>query len=278
MKKFLIVVMITIFIITVGAFFVLKSVGLLSRSDYDEVPPEIPVLQRPAILVLSKTNGYVHEEALPAGEAMLKKIAKRKGWAIYTTKNAATHNSEDLDKFDVIVWNNVSGDVLTPKQKKAFKSWIEAGGGWIGMHASGGDIFYQWDWYVDTLIGARFVGHTFSPQFQDAKVLKTDLENIITFHLPSSWEIKQEEWYAFESNPRHKGYNILLTMDTDSYQTKGKTLIWQDDMEGEHPITWMHELGKGRVFYTAIGHTAKTYETPEFEQMIENAITWGFGK
>jgi type 1 glutamine amidotransferase len=255
-------------------YYTLKSIGIIPRADYDTVAPEIPEFNRPAILVLSKANGFIHTGALPAGEAMLTRIAEQRGWDIYITTNAATHNVADLTKFSAIVWNNVSGDVLTKDQRTAMQAWIEQGGGWVGIHASGGDFSYQWDWYVDTLIGTQFVGHTMKPQFQDADVLVTNQAIELTQHIDSPWKITYEEWYAFDKNPRDKGYEILLNLDESSYLTQGKTFLGQDRMTGEHPITWRHTLAEGRVFYSAIGHQAATYDIPEFQQLISNAIEW----
>ena len=255
-------------------YFKLKEIGIIPRAIDETEPPALPAFTRPAVLVLSKANGFVHVDALPAAEAMLKRIAAGKGWDIYLTGNAATHNPQDLRKFKVVVWNNVSGDVLTQDQRVALKDWITAGGGWVGIHASGGDPSYKWDWYVDTLIGAQFVGHTMNPQFQDADVLVTDPQADVTSHLSSPWNVPQEEWYAFDSNPRDKGYEILLTMDESSYITNGPGVFGTDRMEGEHPIAWRHHLGEGRVLYGAIGHQGATYEIPEFQQLIANAIVW----
>jgi type 1 glutamine amidotransferase len=267
-------------VVLAGGWYVyhkLKSVGIIPRSVYESVPPDLPHLERPAVLVLSKANGYIHVDAIPAGRAMLTQIAADKGWDIYLTDNAATHNAEHLAKFDVIVWNNVSGDVLTNAQRAAMKAWIEEGGGWVGIHASGGDFSYQWDWYVDTLIGAQFVGHTMNPQFQDADVLVADASVEVTAHLPSPWAVPNEEWYAFGSNVRDKGYEVLLTLDESSYITHGKTFLGQDRMVGEHPIAWRHRLGEGRVLYSAIGHQGATYDIPEFRQLVANAISWAGG-
>jgi uncharacterized protein len=267
-------------ILVVGAglvYYQLKSIGIIPSNVYETVAPEIPTFERPAILVLSKANGFVHVDALPAGKAMLQRISTEKGWDIFLTENAASHNPEDLKKFAVVVWNNVSGDVLTEEQRTALKGWIEQGGGWVGIHASGGDPFYEWDWYVDTLIGAQFVGHTMDPQFQDADIHVTDSAADITRHLSSPWVVPSEEWYAFDSNPRDKGYEILLTLDESSYITKGESYFGTDTMEGEHPITWRHNLGQGRVFYSAIGHQGKTYEIAGFQQLIANAIDWAAG-
>jgi type 1 glutamine amidotransferase len=259
-------------------YFKLKAIGIIPRADYDTVAPDIPDFDRPAILVLNKTNGFIHVDALPAGDAMLRKIAEQQGWDIYITDNAATHNKDDLQRFKAIIWNNVSGDVLTQEQRVAFRGWLEQGGAWVGLHASGGDFSYKWDWYVNTLIGAQFVGHTMSPQFQDADVLVSDSQENITAHLESPWKVPNEEWYAFDRNPSDAGYEVLLTLDEDSYITKGKTFIGQDSMEGEHPITWRHAPGRGRVFYTAIGHQGATYSIPEYQELVTNGIRWAMGE
>ena len=260
------------------AYFQLQSMGIISRAIYETEAPPMPDFSRPAILVLSKANGFVHVDALPAGQAMLERIAQERGWDIFLTDNAASHNARDLEKFSVVVWNNVSGDVLTEQQRADMKAWIEQGGGWVGIHASGGDFSYQWEWYVDTLIGAQFVGHTMDPQFQDAEVLVADPEFALTAHLPSPWLVPNEEWYAFDRNPRDSGYEILLTLDESSYSTSGKTFFGQDRMPGEHPIAWRRQLGEGRVLYSAIGHQGATYEIPQFQQLIANAIAWAAGE
>lgn len=273
-KKLFFAVAILLLLLVLAAYLALKSQGIIPRADYDHEAPTLPEFTKPAILVLSKANGFVHVDALPAGEKMLIDIARDNGWQVYTTDNAATHNAADLAKFNVVVWNNVSGDVLTPDQRSAMKNWIERGGAWVGIHASGGDLYYKWDWYVDTLIGAQFAGHTQSPQFQDADVLVADATIDVTSHLPARWAVPNEEWYAFDDNPAAKGYEVLLTMDTESYITTGGNALWRDDMEGEHPIAWRHSLGQGRVLYSAIGHQGATYSIPEFRQLISNAIRW----
>lgn len=259
------------------AYLQLQSMGIIPKKIYETEPPMIPDFEKPAVLVLSKANGFVHVDALPAGEAMLQRIASNLGWDIYLTDNAASHNAEDLARFEVVVWNNVSGDVLTQQQRDDLKAWIEQGGGWVGIHASGGDFSYEWGWYVDTLLGAQFVGHTYDPQFQDADVLVTDAALELTSHLSSPWSIPNEEWYAFDRNPRDAGFEILLTLDESSYVTSGESFFMQDRMIGEHPIAWRRNLGSGRVLYSAIGHQADTYQIPEFQQLIAKALSWAAG-
>lgn len=260
-----------------SGYFYLKSIGIIPRADYDAVAPQIPDFQRPAVLVLNKANGFVHEEAIPAADAMFRQIARDSGWDIFITDNAASHNAADLQRFAAVVWNNVSGDVLTEQQRADFRAWLEAGGGWLGIHGSGGDPSYQWPWYPQTLIGAQFVGHTMNPQFQDADVLVAEPPADVTAHLPARWRIANEEWYAFDSSPRAKGYEILLVMDESSYSTSGKSFFGTDRMEGEHPIAWRHQVGEGRVFYSAIGHQAATYSIPAYREFLARGLEWVAG-
>lgn len=234
----------------------------------DLVAPTLPDnLSRPAILVFHKANGYVHTEAIPAGNRMLSELAAVNGWSIHHTDNGAVMNPGQLARFDVVVWNNTSGTTLTREQQQSFQDWLEHGGGFVGIHAAGGDPWYQWDWYVNTVLGAHFTGHTMEPQFQDAHVLEADVSDI-TSHLPAPWLVAQEEWYAFDPNPRNTGSRILVVLDENSYAPGNAT------MPGEHPVTWRHAVGDGRAFYTAIGHRGETYALPEFRTLVEQAVRW----
>jgi type 1 glutamine amidotransferase len=249
----------------------LRSYGVIPSPVYDTVRPDIPVLDHPAVLVLYKTNGFVHKEALPAATAMLDELALEHGWNLYQTDNAASHNGADLARFDAIVWNNTSGDILTTEQRKAFKAWIMNGGQWLGLHAAGGDPSYDWRWYMETFLGAQFIGHTMSPWLQDADVLKVE-ESKLTTHLPKRWRITHEEWYAFDRNPRETGATILMAMDDSSYETAESWLGPDVSMPGEHPIAWSRAIGEGRMIYSAIGHTAETYALPEYRKFVANGI------
>jgi uncharacterized protein len=240
---------------------------------YETEAPAIPAgLERPAILVFSKTNGFRHEEAIPAANAMFAAVAKAKGWGYFETENGATFSPELLAKFDAVVFNNVSGDVFTPDQRAAFKAYLEGGGGFIGIHGAGGDMAYDWRWYVEELIGAQFTQHTMSPQFQEAKVIVEDAAHPATAGLPASWQ-HLEELYSFEKSPRGKGYGILVTVDEKSYKPVG--MFGKDlAMGADHPMVWWHCVGKGRALYSAFGHRAEAYSAPEYRALLTNAAGW----
>jgi type 1 glutamine amidotransferase len=239
---------------------------------YDSVPPEIPaaVAGPHAVLIFSKTNGYREEPAIQASNDALVSIVKKRGWPYFLTENAAVMNARDLGRFKVAIWNNTSGDVLTEPQRAAFKTWLENGGAFVGTHGAGGDPSYAWSWYPETLIGAQFTSHSSQ---QPGTVRIEDTTSPITRGLPAVWaRTVRDEWYAFRDNPRGKpGFHILATADETTYNPQRST------MGADHPMVWTHCVGKGPVFYSAIGHSAETYSEPLHLQLLENAMAWAMG-
>ncbi|OZA61033.1 MAG: secreted glycosyl hydrolase, partial [Sphingomonadales bacterium 39-62-4] len=125
-------------------------VARCARFD-NEVPALTPTPGKPNILVFEKINGFKDTPSVDAAHAALIAMAARKGWALSFTDKGGAFNPQTLGQFDVVLWNNISGDVLTVSQRAAFKDWLEAGGAFVGMHGSAGDPVYFWDWYPDTL-------------------------------------------------------------------------------------------------------------------------------
>src|SRR5438093_12426251 len=52
----------------------------------------------------------------------------------------------------------------------------------------------------------------------------------------------------------------------------------RDEAGGYEPSCWVRRQGKGRVFYTALGHDEKTFGQPEFQRLVENGIRWATGR
>lgn len=240
---------------------------------YETKAPPLPAdIKSPAILVFSKTNGFRHEEAIPAANALFAGFARDNGWGYFQTENGATFDPAILARFDAVIFNNVSGDVFTPKQREALKAFVSGGGGFVGIHGAGGDIKYDWAWYADSLIGARFIGHPMDPQFQKATVVVEDSTHPATVGLPKEWA-RTDEWYSFAKTARQPGYHVLATLDEGSYRQVG--MFGTDlKMGKDHPIAWWHCVGTGRVLYSALGHTASAYAEPEYRAMLLGATEW----
>ncbi len=245
-------------------------------SDHDETPPVVPDdLARPSVLVFSKTNGFRHEEAIAAGIPALETIAKRRGWGFFATENGAIHTPSLLSRFDVIVWFNVSGDVLAEDQRSALLEWIEAGGGFLGTHGTGGDPRYEWSAHPERLVGAQFIGHPLGPQFQEATIRVEAPEHPAMRHLGPTW-MRVDEWYSFEESPRGPDRQILATLDESTYSPRMKIAILDRDlgMGEDHPIIWTHCIGRGRVLYSALGHQPEAYAEPDHLVFLEESIAW----
>ncbi len=244
----------------------------------DTTPPELPAeLGRRgtlAILLFSKTSGFRHEEAIPACEKSVREIAARRGWQVFATENAAVFEDGMLARFRVVVGNNITGDNWSAEQKAAFVRWAEAGGGFVGLHGAAGTSFRYWDWYTDVLLGgARFLGHPMFPQFQQATLRFEDRTHPATKHFGETWT-HTDEWYTFETSARAVGSRVLATLDESSYAPEA---FGEDLRMGDHPIVWSACPGRGRSFYSALGHTAETYARPEHAQMLEGAIAFAAG-
>lgn len=245
------------------------KVARCARYDND-VPIFTLPAGRPRLLLFEKINGFRYGASVNAAREALQAMANRKGWSMLVTDKAGAFNRATLAKFDAVIWNNVSGDVLTLSQRRAFQDYLARGGGLVGMHGTAGDPVYFWDWYADTLIGARFKGHPQTPQFQEARIAVNKAHPLASA-LPAEWRMT-DEWYSFSTNPRAAGADVLLTLDESSYQPVG--MMDQDLRMGDHPLAWTNCIGKGRIFYSAIGHMPETYSQPEHVALLETAIDW----
>ncbi len=240
---------------------------------YDNDTPEIELPEgKPKLLLFEKINGFKDVPSFNAAHEAVMEMAKRNGWAVVSTDKGGAMSPGFLGQFDAVIWNNISGDVLTLSQRQAFRDFVEGGGGFVGVHGSAGDPSYSWDWYIDTLIGARFAGHPRDPQFQDARIFVEDADHPAAQDLPAEWTMN-DEWYSFKTSPRESGARIIARLDESSYNPTvgfGEALRMGED----HPIAWSKIIGKGRSFYSAIGHRPETYSDPRYNAMLEDAILW----
>lgn len=212
------------------------------------------------ILVFSKTTEFRHD-CIPTAVAALRKLCKENGMVMDSTENADDFNEKNLSRYAAVIFLNTTGDVLDPVQENVFERYIQAGGGFVGIH-SATDTEYQWAWYGG-LVGGYFNGH---PHNQDATLQVLNHEHPSTKHLSDTWQ-RHDEWYNLRNiNPN---VNVLLNLDETTYEggTMGK----------EHPAAWYHEYDGGRAFYTAGGHTKESYKEPAFLQHLLGGLKYAIG-
>ena len=282
LKKIALILLVLIVVLAGAALVFVRANGLWNlifpSSHHESVAPELPAnLKQPAVLVFSKTNSFRHIDGIRGGDAFFEELAGRRGWGIFFTENSAVFNARDMSRFNTVIFNNVTGDVMSEAQEQAFQRWLEAGGGWLGIHAAGDGSHEDWPWYVENLIGAEFTAHTMGPQFQEATVQVEDTSHIATRDLPLAWQ-HAEEWYSWERSPRDAGFNVLASVDESTYQPR--FIFMGDDINlsmDDHPVVWNRCLGAGRALYSALGHRAEAFASSEYQQLLEGAVEWTMG-
>lgn len=218
----------------------------------------LPVEKPIRLLIFSKTGGFRHDSI----ETGIQEIKKIKGLEVTATEDSTVFNAGELGKYDAVMFLNTTGDILNDEQQKAFEAYIRGGRGYVGVHAAA-DTEYDWPFYGQ-VVGGYFKGH---PAIQQATI-NVEKEDPITHLLPRPWN-RVDEWYNYKTNPR-ANVEVLASLDEKSYQG--------GDMAGDHPIIWRTKVGKGRGFYTGLGHTQSTYRELLFMQMLREGIRWAAGR
>lgn len=216
---------------------------------------------KPRVLVFTKTAAFVHS-SIPKGVAAIQKLGTENGFEVDTTSNAALFNEDSLTKYAAVIFLNTTGDVLDNKQEIAFERYIQAGGGYAGIHAAT-DTEYDWGWY-GRLVGAYFNGH---PKPQAARFIIKDKSIAATsFFKDTIWQHTDELYNFKKLNPDVK---VLLTVDESSYEggTNGAF----------HPMSWYHDYDGGRAFYTELGHTDECYTEENYLKHLLGGIQYAMG-
>ncbi|TCS89838.1 glucose/arabinose dehydrogenase [Anseongella ginsenosidimutans] len=215
----------------------------------------------PRILVFSKTAGFRHS-SIETGAKAIMKMGEEKGFTVDTTENSAVFNDDSLKKYSAIIFLNTTGDILDASQEASFERYIQAGGGFFGVH-SATDTEYDWKWY-GKLVGAYFLSH---PQIQDARLVRHATPDFPELDsLPQEWK-HSDEWYNFREVPSH--VNVLVNIDEASYE---------GGSNGEnHPMVWYHEYDGGRAFFMGMGHREESYALPAIQKLLYSGIQYAIG-
>ncbi|HVZ56949.1 MAG TPA: ThuA domain-containing protein [Chitinophagaceae bacterium] len=216
---------------------------------------------KPRVLVFTKTTGFRHA-SIPKGIAAIRQLGQENGFEVDTTENADVFNEDSLKKYAAVIFLSTTGDVLNYRQEAAFERFIQAGGGFVGVHAAT-DTEYDWGWY-GRLVGGYFNGH---PVPQEARFIIRDRDFPATrFFTDTVWRHKDELYNFKKLNP---DVHVLLTIDESSYQggTNGAF----------HPMAWYHDYDGGRAFYTELGHTDEAYSDPTYLKHLLGGIQYAIG-
>jgi uncharacterized protein len=231
---------------------------------------------RKHLLVIGEEKGYRHE-AVSHAMATIERLGKENGLWDTTlrtdtevlTKKKLEYNAKNLNDFDAVLFFT-GGDLEMDAQQKAdFISFVrDDGKGFIGVH-SAAITFVDWPEYGD-MIGGYYDEHPWLTF--DAPLIVEDASFPGMRQFPSTF-VLHDEIYQMRNYSRDK-LRVLMRLDVSKLDMKNKNVHRTD---GDFAVTWAKMFGKGRVYYTSLGHVEANWDKPEFQHMMTGAIKWAVG-
>lgn len=172
-----------------------------------------------------------------------------RGIQIVYTEDIESLTLDNLRLYDALmIYANI--DAIEPQQEQALYDYVNGGGGLVALH-SASYCFRNSERYI-ALVGAQYKSH-------GAGKFRTRI--------------------AAPDHPVMQGFSGFESEDEtyvhDKHNTAGRTVLEYRDDE---PHTWVRAQGKGRVFYTAWGHDARTWKNPGFQDLLERGLRFAAGQ
>jgi uncharacterized protein len=220
------------------------------------------------ILYFTHSAGYRHE-VIPTSQGVLKEIGENsRAFEMTATEDVSVFTAENLRHYAAVIFFTTGELPMSDAQKGALLAFVRSGGGFIGVH-SASDTFYLWPEY-GKLIGGYFNEH---PWRQKVTVDVADPGNPLVAFLAPSFAISDEIYQIRDFEAASS--RILLRLDPASVDLDAQNVHRQDY---GWPLAWTRSFGRGRVFYTALGHEEAVWRDPRYQQMLTNAILWTIRK
>jgi len=234
------------------------------------------------ILFFSKSNGYQHDMIAygngktSAAEKILTELGKQNNFEFTFTKDGSVFTPENITKYDAFCFYT-TGDLTLPggdknppmskEGKAAFLQAIHDGKGFVGIH-SATDTFHSGAQGVDPyiqLIGGEFVTHD---GWVPGHLIVEDRNFPGMKDVPDDFG-PPEEWYSLKN--LSPNLHVLLAHNTTAM---GKHPPYD---RPNFPCTWAQQYGKGRSFYTSMGHRIEVWNNPVFQQVLVGGLNWAVG-
>jgi type 1 glutamine amidotransferase len=228
------------------------------------------------VLLITESKGFKHsvvnrgKEPLCLVEKTFLALAQKYGFfeVDCTQDSRSVINSDNLKKYDAVFFYTTGELPLSDVQKSDLLAFVRNGKGFGGSHCAT-DTLYKWKDYGE-LVGGYFDGH---PWHQKIRVIVEDKTHPATKHLGDSFEIT-DEIYQFKAPYGRDKLHVLMKLDMDSVDSVKKPGKRADK---DNALAWVHDYGKGRVFYTALGHREEVWNDPRFQQHIIGGLRYLFG-
>jgi len=234
--------------------------------------PDACAAEKKKLLVITQSAGFRHGPVtLKEGESLtlvgrtLEEIGEKSGLfeVEESQKSDAVITAENLRRFDAILFYTTGILPLSDEQKEALLNFVKSGKGFIGVH-SATDTFKQFPGYYE-MINGSFAGH---PWGAGTMVTITNHEKSHPTVAMFDDEFKfKDEIYQY-SNYDPMAVRVLLSLKMAKNQTKRPYHV---------PVCWVRDYGKGRLFYTNLGHNKETWVNPKFREHLLQGFRWATG-
>lgn len=256
----------------IRSFFVLLCIVILvSLCSAQSATP-----QKKHLLVLGEEKGYRHESVSHA-MATIERLGRETGlWdtIIRTdtevlTRKKLEYNAKNLNSFDAVLFFTGGELEMDAQQRADLLAFVhEDGKGFIGVH-SAAITFASWPEYSE-MIGGFFDEHPWGTF--DAPIIVEDPSFPGMQQFPHSFVLR-DEIYQMKNYSRDK-VRVLMRLDASKLDLKNPRVHRADH---DFAVTWAKMYGKGRVYYSTLGHPAENWDNPEIQKMYIEAIKWATG-
>lgn len=245
--------------------------------------------KRRKLLMFTRSQGFQHSACKRTGdelgynERVVTELGKRHDFDVVATKDGRVFDS-DLDQYDAFLFYTTgdltqekSADGSPPMSKEGKRRLLDAvhgGKGFLASHC-GADTFHSGpqkehqplekrDPYI-AMLGGEFIKHGGQ---QQGRLAVVDHQFPGLGGLGDELVIKTEEWYSLKNFADN--LHVLLVLDTQGMKDA-------DYQRPPFPSTWARQHGKGRVFYTAMGHREDVWDNRDFQAVLLGGLAWAFG-
>jgi type 1 glutamine amidotransferase len=232
-------------------------------------PTGAPTTTTPArrILYVTQSAGFKHD-VLPLSAQILQDVGRRAGaFDVTATDDSSLVTRDTLARYDAVVFFTTGELPMSDDQRAALLEFVRSGKGFVGIH-SATDTFYNWPEY-GALVGAYFDGH---PWHQTVTLRVEDRAHPATSALPASFAL-DDEIYQFRNWSR-ANVHVLVSLDVSSIDL---TAPGVNRADRDFALAWTRNEGRGRMFYTALGHEPAVWQDTRFQQHLLGGIRWAMG-
>ena len=213
----------------------------------------------------------------------LHQIGKRTGaFDITIDNNESAFQAENLKQYDAILFNNTVGVLFEdPVLRQNLLDFVRGGKGFAGFHAAGATFvqypeYGQFPEYGVMLGGYEDGGHPWSPK--DTTYIKVDdPKSPLTAMFDGPFTI-HDEAFQFREPVLRDRLHVLLSIDASKMDTGPKRrILKQRQADMDFPVSWIKSYGKGRIFYTTMGHNPEAFTRPDLLQHFLAGIQFALG-